>query len=142
MTLNDTLSLCHNQVMAFFRDLDENRYDELVRRLAPNGVWLRQGRTLEGPDAVLDALSTRSPTQRIHHLISNLVADTWDGDRCSMRAYMVVVRHDSGMPLSGPAPLSGIENIRTTRVELARSGSRWLITRMTNDDPSFSTQAA
>ncbi|MFD4839587.1 nuclear transport factor 2 family protein [Achromobacter sp. NPDC058515] len=142
MTMNDTLSLCHNQVMAFFRDLDENRYGDLARRLAPDGIWLRQGRTLEGRDAALAALSGRSATQRIHHLICNLVADAWDGDRCAMRAYMLVVRHDSGMPLSGPAPLAGVENIRTTRIELARIGGQWLIARMASDDPSFSAQAA
>ena len=55
--MSDPLSLCHNQVMAFFRDLDENRYDDLVRRLAPDGVWLRQGQTLAGRDAVLAALA-------------------------------------------------------------------------------------
>ncbi|MNV43877.1 hypothetical protein D3C71_1356100 [compost metagenome] len=142
MTMNDALSLCHNQVMAFFRDLDENRYGDLVQRLAPDGVWLRQGKTLEGRAAVFDALSRRSATQRIHHLISNLMADARDEDQCVMRAYMLVVRHDSGMPLSGPAPLSGVENIRTTHIELRRSGDQWLIARMANDDPSFSAQAA
>lgn len=140
--MNDILSLCHNQVMAFFRDLDENRYGDLAQRLAPGGVWLRQGRTLEGREAVLDALSARSTTQRIHHLISNLVADEWDEDRCAMRAYMLVVRHDSGTPLSGPAPLSGVESIRTMHIELTRRHGPWLILRLANDDLSFSAQAA
>ncbi|AMG37028.1 nuclear transport factor 2 family protein [Achromobacter xylosoxidans] len=140
--MSDPLSLCHNQVMAFFRDLDENRYDDLVRRLAPDGVWLRQGQTLAGRDAVLAALARRSPTQRIHHLICNLAAHAWSADRCAIRAYMLVVRHDSGAALSGPAPLTGIDTIRTTHIELARHDDAWLITRMANDDPGFSAQAA
>ncbi|WP_025136746.1 nuclear transport factor 2 family protein [Achromobacter sp. DH1f] len=141
--MNDTLALCHNQVMAFFRDLDDNRYADLVQRLAPDGVWLRQGQTLAGREATLQALSRRSTTQRIHHLICNLVADGQDeADRCTMRAYMLVVRHDSGAPLTGPAPLTGIENIRTTHIELARRDGQWLITRLANDEPSFAAPAA
>ncbi|MCZ8388821.1 nuclear transport factor 2 family protein [Achromobacter xylosoxidans] len=140
--MSDTLSLCHNQVMAFFRDLDESRYDDLVRRLAPDSVWLRQGKTLAGRDATLRALSLRSATQRIHHLICNLAAHAWSADRCALRGYMLVVRHDSGSPLSGPAPLAGVDTIRTLRVELARIDGEWLIARMANDEPSFSAQAA
>lgn len=140
--MNAPLALCHNQVMAFFRDLDENRYDDLVQRLTPDGVWLRQGKTLTGRAATRDALSRRSTTQRIHHLICNLVADAWNADGCAMRAYMLVVRHDSGAPLVGPAPLAGVENIRTTHIALTRSGSQWLIARMANDEPSFAAPAA
>lgn len=135
--MNDTISRCRNQVMGFFRDLDDNAYDSLVSRMAPDAVWHRQGKVLTGREAVLQALSARSPTMRIHHLISNLFADSVEDSRCVMRGYMLVVRHDAGRVLEGPAPLSGIENIRTTHVELARVAGAWLIVRMRNDDPSF-----
>lgn len=139
--MNDTISLCRNQVMGFFRDLDDNAYGSLVGRMTPDTVWHRQGKILDGRDAVLQALSARSRTMRIHHLISNLYADRVDGERCIMRAYMLVVRHDAGSQLDGPAPLSGIENIRTTHVELARAQGGWLIARMRNDEPTFAMQA-
>lgn len=135
--MNDTISLCRNQVLGFFRDLDDNAYDSLVSRMAPDAVWHRQGKVLTGRGAVLDALSVRSRTMRIHHLICNLFADEVGDGRCAMRGYMLVVRHDAGRPLEGPAPLSGIENIRTTHVELARVDGAWLIARMRNDEPSF-----
>jgi hypothetical protein len=138
--MNDTIGLCRNQVMGFFRDLDENDYDSLVGRMAPDAVWHRQGKVLNGRQDVLQALSARSKTMRIHHLISNLFADRADGQRCVMRGYMLVVRHDAGRPLEGPAPLAGIENIRTTHVELARVDGEWLITHMRNGDPSFAMQ--
>ena len=94
--MNDTLALCHNQVMAFFRDLDDNRYADLVQRLAPDGVWLRQGQTLAGREATLQALSRRSTTQRIHHLICNLVADGQGGaDRCTCLLYTSPSPRDS-----------------------------------------------
>ncbi|ARP88886.1 hypothetical protein CAL14_00045 [Bordetella genomosp. 9] len=134
---DDTLGLCRNQVLGFFRDLDDNDYASLVRRMTPDGVWHRQGKVLEGREAVLSALATRSPTMRIHHLICNLFADRADAAHCAMRAYMLVVRHDAGRALAGPAPLTGIENIRTTHIELARADGGWLIAQMRNDEPSF-----
>jgi hypothetical protein len=140
--MNDALSLCNNQVMSFFRDLDQNDYESLVKRLTPDGVWLRQGKVMEGHDAVRQTLITRSPTVRVHHLITNLMADKITADSCEMRGYMLVVRHDSGKPIEGPAPLSGIENIRTTHITLVRKDGNWLISRMNNDDGmSFSATA-
>lgn len=137
----DILGACTNQVMAFFRDLDESDYASLAQRLAPDGVWHRQGKVLRGRDEVRQALALRSPTQRIHHLIVNLAADACEPRRCALRGYMLVVRHDSGAPLAGPAPLRGIENIRTTRVELERRDGQWLITLLRNDEPSFAASA-
>jgi len=112
----------------------------LAGRMAADGVWHRQGKVLNGRGAVLEALSARSKTMRIHHLISNLFADQADENRCVMRGYMLVVRHEPGRRLEGPAPLSGIENIRTTHVELARVNGAWLIVQMRNDEPSFAMQ--
>jgi hypothetical protein len=139
--MNDAISMCRNQVMGFFRDLDENDYEGLTARMAPDGVWHRQGKVLAGREAVRQALAQRSATMRIHHLITNLLADTVDDTRCVMRGYMLVVRHDAGKPLAGPAPLSGIENIRTTHVELTRRDGTWLVARMRNDEPSFAVPA-
>ncbi len=135
------LALCQNQVLAFYRDLDENRYQDLANRFAPDGVWHRQGKVLAGRQAVLDALASRSTTQRIHHLIVNLLADQLDDGRCLMRAYMLVVRHDSGKALQGPAPLTGIENIRTLHMELAYIDGAWLIRQMRGEDISFAMSA-
>ncbi|WP_233233195.1 nuclear transport factor 2 family protein [Bordetella sp. LUAb4] len=136
-----TLAVCHNQVMAFYRDLDEYRYEALADRLAPDGAWHRQGKVLTSRQAVLDALAPRSKTQRIHHLIVNLVADSQEEDRCRMRAYMLVVRHDSGGTPQGPAPLNGIENIRTIHIELVRVAGAWLIKEMRGDEPTFAMPA-
>ncbi|WP_251864464.1 nuclear transport factor 2 family protein [Achromobacter sp. Marseille-Q4962] len=135
------LALCRDQIMAFYRDLDENRYEDLAGRLSPDGVWHRQGKALAGRRAVLDALALRSRTQRIHHLIVNLMADRQGDGRCVMRAYMLVVRHDSGAPLQGPAPLAGIENIRTLHIELACVDGQWLINDMRGDEPAFAMPA-
>ncbi len=36
-------------------------------------------------------------------------------------AHMLVVRHEPGRPLDGPAPLDGIENVRTARATRRRA---------------------
>jgi hypothetical protein len=137
----ETIALCQNQIMALYRDLDERKYESLVSRFAPDGVWHRQGKVLAGRDAMLAALALRPATQRIHHLMVNVVADDASGDHCAMRAYMVVVRHDSGKAIEGPAPLSGIESIRTSYIELTKTGGAWLVSRMSGDEPSFAASA-
>ncbi len=135
--MNQELSACHNQVMAFFRDLDESDYAGLVSRLTTDAIWHRQGKVLSGHADVLAALRTRSATQRIHHIITNLVADAIDPTTCAMRAYMIVVRYDNGKKLGGPAPFPGFENIRTTHIAFRKDNEDWLISAMRNDDISF-----
>lgn len=139
--MNTELSLCTNQVLRFFRYLDERRYDALAALLSDDAVWHRQGRELAGPAKVLDALAQRSATLRIVHIMANLMAEELDADRCVMQAYMLVVRHEPGCELAAPAPLDGIESIRTMHVALRRDGSQWLITELKGDGILFANNA-
>lgn len=139
--MNDALSLCQNQIMAFFRDLDENQYESLIGRMTPDGVWARQGKVMKGHQDVRDVMGKRSTSGRVHHLIVNLMADKIEADRIEMRGYMLVVKYD-GKPVEGPAPLKGIENIRTTYATLVRKDGNWLIANLDNDRGiSFSASA-
>lgn len=139
--MNDVLSLCRNQVMAFFRHLDDRNYDALAALLSGDSEWHRQGKVLRGRQSALAALALRPGTLRIHHLITNLVADRAEAQACDMRAYMLVLRHDDGTPINGPAPLAGIENVRTTYISLSLVDGQWLISRLSNDEPSFAVVA-
>jgi len=138
--MDSAIVLCNNQILALYRDLDESKYEPMVARFAPDGVWHRQGKVLEGRDQMLAALQMRSKTQRVHHLMVNLFADRVEADRCSIRGYMLVLRHEDGKPIEGPAPLTGIESIRTTYIDLARIDGQWLITQMRGDAPTFSSK--
>ena len=138
--MNDDLSQCRNQVLRFFRYLDERQYSALTALLSPQAVWHRQGRILAGPAQVHAALMQRSPTMRIVHLISNLMADELDAQHCTMRCYMLVVRHEPGRDVSGPVPLDGIENIRTMAIRLERADTQWLITELKGEDLLFAAE--
>jgi hypothetical protein len=124
-------------MIRFFRNLDENNYQALAALLHPQGVWYRQGAELRGGEQVMAALSKRSPTRRIVHLLTNLVADMHEDKTAEVTGYMLVVMHDAGVKLTGPAPLAGIQSIRIIRARLRDTEQGWQVERMASDPPLF-----
>jgi hypothetical protein len=134
---NDTPALDPAQTLIrFFRALDDREYGTLASLLAPSGAWHRQGAVLRSEADIMAAMAKRSPTMRIHHLLTNVFAEP-RGEEAEVTAYMLVVRHDSGTESAGPLPLSGIENIRTMRARLRRTPEGWRILHLQGDFPSF-----
>jgi hypothetical protein len=126
-------------VIRFFRALDDRAYGVLVALLAPDGVWHRQGQELRGEADITAAMSRRSPTMRIHHLLTNVFAEPLGADEAGVTGYMLVVRHDPKTEVAGPVPLSGIENIRTIRARLRHMPEGWRILQLGGDPVSFET---
>jgi hypothetical protein len=124
-------------VIRFFRHLDEGNYRALAALLHPQGVWHRQGAELRGEAQVIDALAKRSPTRRIVHLLTNLVADMPEDGNAEVTGYMLVVMHEAGVKLTGPAPLAGIESIRMIRARLSHTKQGWRVERMASDPALF-----
>lgn len=128
-------------VIRFFRALDDREYRTLAALLAPDGAWHRQGVELRSEADILAAMDRRSPTMRIHHLLTNVLAEPHGDDEAEVTAYMLVVRHDSQAEPAGPSPLSGIESIRTTRARLRQTPQGWRILRLGGDPVSFAVPA-
>ena len=124
-------------VIRFFRHLDENNYQALAALLHPQGVWHRQGAELRGEEEVISALAKRSPTRRIVHLLTNLVGDMLEDGVAGVTGYMLVVKHEAGAELTGPAPLEGIESIRIIRARVRDTEHGWRVERMASDPPLF-----
>jgi ketosteroid isomerase-like protein len=124
-------------VVRFFRALDDREYDALAGMLAPGGVWERQGAELRSRGDVMAAMAKRSPTLRIHHLLTNLFAVEHGEAEAEVTGYMLVVRHDSGTAPDGPSPLQGIENIRTVRARMRRTAEGWRVQRLASDPAAF-----
>lgn len=135
--MSHKMKICENQVMLFFRHLDDRQYDALAALIAPHGVWRRQGKLLTGPEQARAALANRSATMRIAHLITNLACEQLDAERCAMRGYMLVVRHDPGAAVTGPLPLKGVESIRDLQVQLVCHEGKWLISELSVEDIIF-----
>jgi hypothetical protein len=128
-------------VIRFFRALDERDYSTLAALLAPGGVWHRQGAELRNEADILAAMAKRSPTMRIHHLLTNVFAEPRGEEDAEVTAYMLVVRHDSGAEPTGPSPLTGFENLRTMRARLRQTPQGWRILHLGGDAPSFAATA-
>ena len=125
-------------VIRFFRALDDREFALLAPMLAPGGFWNRQGTELRNEAEIMAAMAQRSLTMRTHHLLTNVFAEPHGDDEAEVRAYMLVVRHDSRSEPAGPSPLSGIDSIRTTRARLRLIDQGWRIVRLVNDPPTFS----
>ncbi len=134
-TSEDPIAQAGNALIRFFRYLDEADYDGLTALL--DGEWHRQGKVLSSRAEVLEALSTRSPTRRIHHLLTNIAAEPGAHGEVALTAYMLVVQHEPGGPLDGPAPLTGFTNIRTLRARAAKTPAGWRLRWIKSDPPSF-----
>ena len=124
-------------IIAFYRHLDARDYAALAALMLPEGVWHRQGAALSGSEAIMLAMAKRSPTMRIHHLLTNAYAQPAGPGQMRVIAYMMVIRHEPGAPLDGPAPLKGFENIRTIYADVSETPAGWRIAKMWADPVSF-----
>jgi len=72
---NDTAAVkaaCEAVILAFFHALDTRRHAEVAALMAEDGVWLRQGKALRGPQAVLQVLEARPAGRTTCHVITNI----------------------------------------------------------------------
>lgn len=69
---DQTKAACEAVVLTFFHALDTRRHDAAAALMAPEGVWMRQGKRLCGPQEVLAALNARAPERSTCHVITNL----------------------------------------------------------------------
>lgn len=69
---------CEAVVLTFFHALDTRRHDAAAALMAPEGVWMRQGKRLCGPQEVLTALNARAPERSTCHVITNLRLEAVD----------------------------------------------------------------
>ena len=114
-------------VLRFVDCLDEGDYGQLVALMTSDAVWHRQGRTLRGRDEILAALHERSATQRIRHLVTNLLLRSETPTETAFTHYMTALRHDSGVAVQGPVAIAGPFRMSLVGTRLVLDGGRWLI---------------
>jgi hypothetical protein len=89
MTLNDDHAAAAALTHAFFAGLDHNEPDAVAACMAAEGVWMRQGTPLIGPDAVRAACAARPKDRATAHVITNLSVRTDGPDRLKVRFYLL-----------------------------------------------------
>ncbi|AUA57860.1 Uncharacterised protein [Achromobacter spanius] len=120
---------CEAVVLTFFHALDTRRHDAAAVLMAPEGVWMRQGKRLCGPQEVLAALNARAPERSTCHVITNLrleaVEQASDPERTPARATVgyFLTAYDSVPQEQGGAPR--LVSIRECRDVLVATPDGW-----------------
>ena len=125
------LPACMQVTHQLFYFLDQFRYQDLAELFLPDGTLLRQGQLLVGRESIVEALSKRSPTQRIRHVISNAFIESQSPGRAHLVAYMVAYQFDNGVLPTGPADISRPFRMSTVRAAMCQTGGAWSIAEMT-----------
>src|ERR1700712_1359136 len=87
---------CAQTLTRFFNYFDQWRYEDMADLFAPNGVWHRQGKGVQGKDAIVAVLNTRSRTQTVRHVVTNVQIDVTDAMTAEFLLYVTAYIHDSG----------------------------------------------
>ncbi|CAN5738968.1 hypothetical protein BH09PSE5_BH09PSE5_00590 [soil metagenome] len=130
MTTSHQELQCLSTLTRFYRCLDGFRYQDMMALMAPGAVWHRQGEVLTSPDAMIAALSKRSATRSIVHLLTNLFVESGDGTQATVRGYQTAYAFDDGTQRTGPAPLEGASSIASIEATLTNVDGQWLIRQL------------
>lgn len=122
---------CIKTMTRFFNSLDDRHFEDLADCMTESGVWVRQGKPLEGRSAVLSALAERSPTVLTRHLISNPVAKI-EGEAAEVTAVVTIFHHDDGSGTQ-PGSLSLPRAILRFTAVMGCSNEGWQIRRLTSE---------
>lgn len=95
---------CQQLILRFYGLLDEKRYPELADLFAPEGVWVRLGRELVGPEGIRKAMTERESWLTMH-VVSNLRIEVTTPLRAESVQYVTLYRQEGYDPASGPAPV-------------------------------------
>jgi hypothetical protein len=96
---------CEQLVHRFYQSLDAGEFTTLSQLFRDGGIWFRQGKKLEGPQAVLSAMDDRPAGRKTAHLVQNFVLDIESSERAVARYFTLVYRCDSEDANPGPAPI-------------------------------------
>ena len=114
-------------IIAMFDHLDEARYDALLSLMTPQAVWHRQGQRLQGHAQILAALLQRSATQRIRHLVTNLLQRSAASNEAQFSHYMTALKFDDGQVRAGPVTISGPFRMSLVTTQLVRLDGAWRV---------------
>ncbi len=117
---------CQSLVSLFFRHLDGGALQHAADLFAPDGVWIRQGKPLQGPDGLMREFGHRSTTVTVRHVVSSLALVPESAETVTAYFVLTVYRHDDRTG-GGPAPLDGPELVRDATMKLRRLAAGWRI---------------
>ncbi len=119
----ESLVLKSNSEQVFFRlynALEERRYEEVASLFSPKGKWRRFGQIYVGPDEILSALSERSASIMIRHLITNFLVLRSDSNQLVASAYLLVYSADANDNNEKPVRASSPRGVYVANASFVR----------------------
>jgi len=97
---------CLEIVTTFYRHLDRGEFAQLDALMSRDGIYHRpNGRAVPAGAELLTALSSRTATVTMAHLLTNLYSVREGPENMTVHGYMSVFIHDDGHTREGPAPM-------------------------------------
>ena len=125
-----TLSASTQLIHQLFYFLDETDYPKLTALFKPQGTWKRQGELLAGHAQILQALSKRSTTQRLRHVISNTFLSSSEPASATLTAYMTAYRFDDGSHKTGCVTISRPFRLSVVHAKLEAPDGCWRVAEL------------
>lgn len=122
---------CEQALYRTYHALDDGDYPAVAAGFAPDGVWHRQGKPLQGRAAIEAELRQRPAGRVTAHVVTNVAVELVDEDHARLRYLMTAYRHDAAAPLEGPAPIGSLLLVARQEEHMRRTGGRWLIVERT-----------
>ena len=89
---------CSQVLLRFYDCFDNFDYAGMAALFKPEGVWHRAGKALSGREAIVAELATRSHTQTMRHVVTNLLVTVLTADEAQASCYITAWRHDDAKP--------------------------------------------
>ncbi|GAA4351876.1 nuclear transport factor 2 family protein [Angustibacter luteus] len=89
---NDAERACERLIIQFAHYLDHRRFTEVAALFAEDGVWLRHGEQLVGPQAIRSLLEQRSATQVERHVMTTVLVEQASPTECTAVSYVLIFR--------------------------------------------------
>jgi hypothetical protein len=114
-------------VLRFWRDLDQRDYPAMLTALAPDCRWLRE-EWIEGAIAIEESLMKRPADLLTRHLVTNIITD--EDDRGVTVSHLVTTFAGKGSIETGPLPSAVPALVANIEMTIVRRDGRWLISRI------------
>jgi SnoaL-like domain len=95
---------CAQLIQKFYGYLDEKRYQDLADLFAEDGTWVRLGKPVTGPDAIMNLMEEREDWITTH-VVTNLRVIVRSEDEVETVQYVTLYRHEGWDANDGPAPV-------------------------------------
>ena len=118
---------CRQLLLRFYDCFDRFDYDGMARLFTSDGIWHRTGKALHARGGMVAELSTRSTTQTMRHVVTNLIVRAQDDGHAEGSCYLTAYRHDDGQAKSGPPSITSPYLLLIVTARFARVQEGWRI---------------